>query len=109
MKIKLFEIRDEGTHIPAFAISTRPLPGSVAQNYLLRRAGFESGNAVILGYLCGERHSSADPYFWGNRTMKVAHEYITEHFDELAPGAVVDVEFIMGITKKPKVSERVSE
>ena len=107
MMLKLLEIRDEGTCIAAFAISTRP--SNPAQTHFLGREGFLSGGAVIMGYLCGERHSSADPYFWPNRTMAWAHEYVTEHFDELVDGDVIDVQFIKGLTTTKKQPEIVRE
>lgn len=103
MRCKVFEVRDEGTHIGVFALSTEPAPG---QEYELSRNGFASGDAVILGYLSGERESSADPYFWGGRTMPAAHNYITERFDELPDGAVVDVRHILGETEAPCESDR---
>ncbi len=34
--------------------------------------------------------------------MHEAHLYINEHFDEMDNGAVVDVEYILGETDKPK-------
>lgn len=50
-----------------------------------------------------------DPNRWGyGRTMEVAHQFITEHFDELPSGTVVDVQHITGETSQPKVSESVS-
>ena len=103
MKIKIFEVRDEGTHIEVFALSTEPSPG---QEYGLKRSGFVDGKAVILGYLDGERNSSADPYHWGGRTMPNAHQYITDHFDELSDGDVIDVRVILGETDKPTQSDR---
>lgn len=103
MRIKIFEVRDEGTHIQVFALSTEPSPG---QEYGLRRCGFQGGHAVIVGYLDGERHSSADPYFWGGRTMPTAHRHITEHFDNLKDGDVVDVRFLLGEAPEPCKSDR---
>lgn len=103
MRVKIFEVRDEGTHIPVFALSTEAAPG---QEYGLERAGFRSGDAVILGYLDGERESSADPYFWGGRTMPTAHHYITEHFNEMRDGDVVDVRFLLGEAAAPCRSDR---
>ena len=55
-----------------------------------------------------------DPYEWvargmGERTMPVAHNWIIEHFDALSDGDVADVQFILGETEKPKVSERVGQ
>ena len=97
MKIKVFEIRDEGTHIGVFCI--RPTHGTNgAVNYELSR--------VIYGFLAGERESSADPYFWGDRTNRVAHDYITDHFDELEDGQVIDVRVILGERDMPVVSDR---
>lgn len=103
MRVKIFEVRDEGTHIQVFAISTEAAPG---QEYGLKRTGFSSGDAVILGYLDGERASSADPYFWGGRTMTAAHSYITQHFNEMRDGDVVDVRFLLGETAEPCRSDR---
>lgn len=103
MRCKVLEVRDEGTHIEVFALSTEPSPG---QEYGLERCGFRSGDAVIVGYLNGERESSADPYFWGGRTMPNAHQYIIDHFDELRDGDVVDVRHILGEVPEPCKSDR---
>lgn len=40
--------------------------------------------------------------------MCVAHQFIEDHFDELNDGEVVDVQFILGETKVPKVSESIN-
>jgi hypothetical protein len=104
MQIKLLEVRDSATFLPVFAISTKP--ENSGQGYLLRRCGFNSGDAVILARLRGEAPSSADAYFWNDRTMQTAHLYIEKHFDQLKDGDVVDVQFILGETDKPKTSER---
>ena len=127
MIVKAIEIRDRGTFIPALAVKMVPatewLVGTKeweaeptrieeAERYLLRRAGYGFVDPCVV--LCrmdangGSRNASYDPYGWGDRTFKVAHDYITEHFDELESGAVVDVEFILGESTEPKQSERVS-
>lgn len=104
MIIKLLEVRDRATFLPVFAISTEP--SNPEQSYLLGRCGFRSGDAVIIARLNGERPSSADAYFWGDRTMQTAHLYIEENFHELEDGDVIDVEFILGETTEKKTSER---
>lgn len=104
MEVKLIEVRDRATMLPIFALKTSP--ANPEQNYLLRRVGFMDGSAVIIARLNGENNSSADPYHWGDRTMHVAHMHISQHFDELKDGDVVDVEFILGETEQPKISER---
>lgn len=38
--------------------------------------------------------------------MGNAHNWIIDHWQELKDGDVVDVQFILGETKEPKVSER---
>lgn len=104
MLTKIFEVRDEGTHIEVFAISTSP--SNPGQEYGLERCGFRGGDAVIVGYLDGERNSSADPYHWGGRTMPNAHQYIIDHFNDLKDGDVVDVRFILGEASAPCKSDR---
>lgn len=107
MEVKLLEIRDKATFLPVYAISTKAK--NAGQQYLLRRVGFPvEGSEIILARLNGETPSSADAYFWNDRTMQTAHHYILEHFQELNDGDVVDVEFILGETDKPKLSERIA-
>ena len=100
---KLIEIRDKGTFIPAMAV--RVTNDGTEATYLIRRAGWQSGG-VYLFSLTGGRPCNYDPYDWCDRTFKAAHHYIEQHFDELESGAVVDVEFVLGETAAPKVSER---
>jgi hypothetical protein len=104
MIAKIFEVRDDGSHIQVFALSTSP--SNTGQAYGLERCGFRGGDAVIVGYLDGERPSSADPYFWGDRTMTAAHDYITLHFGKMHDGDVVDVRHILGETTAPCKSDR---
>lgn len=113
MHAKALEIRDEGTFIPALAVDMNPdfMPEEryAAQRYLLRRCGYACDERpnVMLTKLTGDgSKASNDPYFWGGRTMPVAHNYIIEHWAELKDGDVVDVSFILGETKTPKISER---
>lgn len=100
MDTKFVEIRDEGTFIPALAIRI-----SGADGYLSRRAGFGDTACVYLIALATEK-AAYDPYSWGNRTMVAAHRWLEEHYDTHKDGAVVDVQFILGETPAPKLSER---
>ncbi len=106
METKLLEIRDRATFIPILAI--RPTAEGPADDYLLARAGYagEYGPILLVRISGGSGQSTCDPYDWGDRTFQTAHAYIAEHFDELHPGSVVDVEFILGETASRKVSER---
>jgi len=107
MKTKLFEIRDRATFIPAIAVKIGGYQpeNTEPERYLARRAGYGEP-CVLLTFLIGSRKAEYDPYAWGDRTMKVAHHYIEEHFDELESGAVIDVEWCLGERPTPKVSER---
>jgi hypothetical protein len=104
MQTKLFEVRDRATFLPVMATSAGAI--NQAQAYLLRRVGFLNGDSIILTRLAGESPSSADAYYWNDRTMQVAHNYIQEHFDSLTDGDVIDVEYILGESTKKKQSER---
>lgn len=109
MIAKTFEIRDAATFIPVLAI--RLDPGNEADRYLLARAGYsrdpgqQSEYVMLCGLNGGCDLATSDPYDWPNRTRQVAHNHIAVHFDALDSGAVIDVEFILGLRDTPKVSE----
>ncbi len=103
MTIKLLEIRDAGTTIPAMAIEV-----SGADGWLMQRAGFGDVPCIYLVMLATQK-CAYDPYAWGGRTMPVAHNYIRDMWTLLDSGDVIDVEYILGETARPKVSEQVSE
>ena len=107
MLAKALEIRDTATFIPVLAVDMNP-GDDEAQRYLLRRCGYPCDGVpnVIVTRLDGNGKATNDPYVWGGRTWPVAHNYIIEHWDALSNGDVIDVEFILGETKQPKVSER---
>jgi hypothetical protein len=128
MKAKALEIRDRATFLPVLAVDMNPglryplnammseselaasLDAYIGRTYLLLRCGYpcdEKPN-IILTRLIGSGEATNDPYEWGDRTFFRAHLYIIEHWAELKDGDVIDVEFILGETSKPKVSERVS-
>lgn len=107
MKVKLLEIRDEGTFIPALCVDMNDENDD--QRYLLRRCGYPCDgrpNIAITRLNADGSRCSNDPYYWGDRTWAVAHDYIIRRWDELHDGDVVDVSFILGETTEPKISER---
>ena len=110
MIAKTFELRDRATFVPVLAVKLAPK--TEADRYLLSRAGFGQMAAAQAEYvmLCGldggTDKATCDPYDWGgNRTRLICHKYIIENFDGLYSGQVIDAEFILGETTKPKVSE----
>ncbi len=109
MITKTFEIRDRLTFIPVIATLLEAIgPAEPVDNYLLGRAGYISGNRSVLVTKLVDSKSASDPHDWDNgaRTMPIAHQYIQEKFLGLESGAVIDVEYILGERKEPKVSER---
>ena len=97
------------TFLPVICI--RPVPDNEAQRYLLRRDGYrgdESEHCIIMiDAQC--RGAAYDPYGWKDaRTKREAHKFIRDHWAELCEGTVIDVEFILGESVAPKVSERAS-
>lgn len=118
MRAKALEIRDEGTFIALLAVDMNPVVNRLspnpteqfeAQRYLLRRVGYPcqgKPNIVITELSADGGRACNDPHYWGDRTFAIAHAYIIEHWLNLKDGDVVDVQFILGETKAPKVSER---
>lgn len=110
MICKTVEIRDVATFIPALAI--RLVPACERDRYLLGRAGYtpdprRQAEYVILTRIAGGTgEATSDPYEWNSSTMREAHAWLIEHFDEIESGVVVDVEFITGKRATPKRSEQ---
>lgn len=125
MQAKALELRDEGTFIPVLCVDMNPGDDDdgrsppdesrvawESRRYLLRRVGYPCDGCpnILMTRLSGDGQATNDPYGWkdGTRTFPAAHQWIIEHWNELRDGDVVDVQFILGETSAPKVSERVS-
>lgn len=118
LETKLFEVRDRMTMFAVIATRMRVVDREPvgegtradAEEFLLGRSGYEPADGLILlTYLAGRSPAVYDPYDWDmrrGRTMHHAHLWIQEHWDDLTSGDVVDVEFVLGETTAPKVSER---
>ena len=105
MKLKILEIRDEGTHVPVMVIQMLA-EDEVQAWYVHGRCGHpRDGSGVGLVRL-DYGDGKFDPHGWGGRTMPVAHDWIIRHFAELQDGDVVDVQHILGETQVKKLSER---
>ena len=109
MIIKMFEIRDEGTCIPAMGIRMTPRDklhciDRIEQQFLWRGGYPSDGSAIILMRL-NDQVASVDPCSWSGRTMPAAHRYIYDNFDELMNGQVVDVEVILKEKETPSEPE----
>lgn len=104
MEVKLFEIRDNATFIPAIGIAMES--GDDAEHWLLRRAGYGQGRLILFARLDGGGKAEYDAFAWPNRTMHGAHRYIEEHWDELKSGQVVDARVGLGEATEHAKSER---
>jgi hypothetical protein len=110
MEAKTIEVRDAMTFIPVLAVNLKP--GNLDDRYLLARAGYsphpeEQARYVILIRIEGKMAAHYDPIDWSSdtRTMPTAHQYLIDHWDDVESGDIVDVQFILGETDEPKVSE----
>jgi hypothetical protein len=108
MEVKCLELRDANTFVPVICV--RPVPMNEAQRYLLRRDGYRGDVTepciIMIDAQC--RGVAYDPYEWrgDRRTKPQAHKYIADHWRDLKDGDVIDVQFILGETTSPKLSER---
>ena len=104
MSTKILEVRDRGTLIPVMAIRLEPETDYTRK--LLWRVGFERPERYVLLIHLAQLEVQHDHYAWcSDRTMGEAHRWIIDHFDELAPGDVVDVEYILCETSTRKGPE----
>jgi hypothetical protein len=106
MLVKALEVRDRATFIPVVAVQMTP--SNMEQKYLLRRAGYSGDITCVLLTRLDGGEAHYDPYNWadGSRTMRAAHLYVTQNFNKLEDGDVIDVEYILGETTITKTSER---
>ena len=109
-QVKFSEVLASCTFIPALAV--RLDPTTEEERYLAARAGFgreasDQQQFVILVHL-QTMACNYDEYAFpgGCRTMQVALNHIRSHWDELATGSVIDVQFILGESTAVKESER---
>jgi hypothetical protein len=107
MQTKIIEIRDRATFIPVLCVDMNA--EAHEERYYLRCCGYPNDGRpnILMTRADGNGPASNDPYSWGGRTYPVAHDYIINHWPELKSGDVVDVEFILGESAAPKVSERI--
>ena len=134
LKEKFIEIRDAATFIPALAFRIQH-PMSEMDRWLMAKAGFgrtvlEQDKYIFLVKLT-EPKIQFDVHAWGmhSRTMIIAHAALTgilEHWDEIRteelkvrvracqfdliePDAIIDVEYLLGLSDTVKSSERRTE
>jgi hypothetical protein len=104
MKTLILELRDKGTFIPILALQLSHT--SLSEASLLAQGGWGDANVVPYIMLMPLNESkvtaSFGVYLWNDRTFSTAHHYISNNFDTLVSGDVIDVEFILGETHTKK-------
>lgn len=103
MTVKVVEIRDRGTLVPALAV--RLDVTEEKERRLLKHAGYGDNpeTYVLLIRLTDAPYS---PFAHGAaRTLNVAHNYLIENFDKVEHGGVICVEHLLGERETPKTSE----
>lgn len=105
MDTRVLEIRDKGTKINVLCSKPGGLSNGLAERTMAAINGYSLGNPVVIVTKLSNTQTLNDAFDWNDRTMFTAHKYIEENFDKLNDGDVVDVEFILGETTKPKEPE----
>lgn len=113
LKTKVFEIRDHGTFMVGVATKlTEADPKDPDDNtgWLLSNIGYKPDTPYpVLLYIPTMKRAETDyAWAWGSdkRTLPNAHQFITEHWDEVESGDVIDVRVALGETDTPCQSER---
>ena len=113
METKLFEIRDRMTFAVVMATGIESdLPKEVwllAKAHMGKDGKEQHEHRHIFLMEFSSCVSSLKGYTWGNRTLRIAHDYIEKNWDTLHSGDLIDVEFLEGETKQPKKSEFLEE
>jgi hypothetical protein len=122
VRTMFLEIRDTGTFVPAMA-TIIDVEHNDYPEWLVRRAGWALGARVIYLTRLADGTTQYDPAFWEatrNRTLFVAHmallgrrhpEILKDRYPAtgcLNHGDVIDVEYLLGLTNEPKISERLA-
>ena len=101
IETKIFEIRDVAT--TCVALCTRVPSGTVREQRMFRHQGF--GHNLVNMQVLNKDMVTHDPFKWGDRTFKTAHMFIQEKWTTLSSTMVIDVQYILGETNKPKESD----
>lgn len=110
MITKLFEVRAPATLIPAIAIRLEPTNSQ--DSWLLAHEGFgmsslEQKQFILMGRIDSSPATlTYDPKKHPEYELQIAHDYIIKNFDDLASGAVIDTDYIKGLTPTPVKSDR---
>lgn len=103
MIVKCFEIRDDCTCMAMVGIKMESADRTEAK--FLRRAGYPPDGSMVVLMNLSDQKAACDPHAFGGRTWPAAHRFITDHFDALPNGTVIDVRVILGESTTPAPAE----
>jgi hypothetical protein len=105
MKTRFIEIRDSATCIPVLGLQFDH--ENDIERAFAGRVGFGPGNPSVIIMRLYDQKAHSDPYDWldGSRTMRVAHQWIQEHWHLIKNSDVVDVRQILKETDVPAKAE----
>jgi len=113
MENKIIEVRDVGTILSVLFI--RLSAESASEKFLLERAGYgrRPDNYILAIDLTHPLRIWLSPFetrmaTQGARTFYLAHEEMTRNWENYRHGDVLDVQYVLGETPSPKISERFS-
>lgn len=87
--MKFFEVLDVGTRISVLAFDLKSM--CEVERRLIALAGYRPLERSIIVIVLGPIRQIITP----GRTMREAHLYICEHFDEMMTGDIINVEAII--------------
>jgi len=102
---KTFEVRDNMTTIPVM-VTQIGIDLDARDRGICARGGFYGTGLpyyIMTSLTSMETHH--DPVKWSNKTMRWVHWHLYQFWKTFENGAVIDVEFIQGITTQPKKAE----
>lgn len=104
--IKIVEIRDRATFIPAMAI--KMVPDGEIEEFLFKQTGYRNGTCILLIAIEAPWYAARhwDDWKGNERTMPTAHKWIEDNWNSITPCQVIDVEYILKEVDKPCDSSR---
>jgi hypothetical protein len=105
MESKAFEVVGRG-HTFYAVVATKFEGATQRELKILQSRGAGKGSVLISRLDSGLGNATEASHRWGDDfVMEIASNYISENFDSLNPGDVIDTEVINGDTSTPKKTQ----
>lgn len=92
--MKALLVTDAATNISIAAYRCDELGGNLTADAILNRAGISpQGQTRYVGVIRLDTHEhTLDPHAWGDPSMRAAHLWLRDHFEDEPHGGAVDVQ-----------------